>query len=244
MINGGQKKVLGSNNPNSALLPFSSKNGYLCANAQITRGITSTPPTLKNCFDRFPNIKATADALGVTLGGIWTGPGTGPTNTYLYNKGITNGIDLLLQNNSQECIEVIKQNLGKDWLGCLWGSPESPFSCTCPDIGPKFDAYVKLRQNVATFWNTPTSAPVKRAEFLDALQFGPKVELTTAGDFAFKVGMVVAVNATGVSKNPGKEQSSVVNGKYWISGIKHVITNSGTHESRLLLTQFAVDSQY
>jgi hypothetical protein len=245
MINGGQKKVLGSNNPNAALLPFNSKDGYLCANAQITRGITSAPPTLQNCFDRFPNIKNTANALGVTLGKIWTGPGTSPTGGYLYSIGLTHGIDVLLENSSDECIEVATSStLGKDWLGCLWGSPEAPFSCTCPDYGPKFEAYLKLRQNVASFWYTKKDTPVKRQEFMDAIQFGPKVEITVSGDFKFKVGTVVYINVTGISKNPDQQNVSAVNGKYWIVGIKHVITNSGTHESKLLLTQMAQDSPY
>jgi len=246
MINGGQKKTLGSNNPNPALLPFASKESYMCANAQITRGVTSTPPTLSNCFDRFPKIKSTAESLGVTLGSIWTGPGTSATSGYLYKTlGIANGIDVLLQNNSDECIQVATNTaLGKDWLGCLWGSPEAPFSCICPDYGPKFEAYLKLRQNVASFWYTKKDTPVKRQEFMDALQYGPKVEITTSGDFKFKVGSVVYINATGLSKNPQEQSVSVVNGKYWIVGIKHVITNSGTHESRLLLTQMAQDSPY
>jgi hypothetical protein len=245
MLNSGEKKVLGSNNPNPAMLPFASKDSYMCANSQITRGITSAPLTLSSCFNRFPNIQAVANALGVTLGGIWTGPGTSAKQSQLTNLGITNGIDLLLKDNSDECIQVASSGtLGKDWLGCLWGSPEASFSCICPDYGPKYEAYLKLRQNVATFWYTKKDTPVKRQEFLDAIQYGPKVEVTLPGDFAFKVGSVVYVNGTGTSKNPNVAPTSDINNKYWIVGVKHVITNSGTHESRLLLTQLATDSPY
>jgi len=242
-MNGGQIKIIGSNNTSEALLPYSSKDFYACANAQITQGLTAPSPTLDDCFARFPGIKAIAGSLGVTTGTLWSGPGTAGSGTYVSSAGIT--LTDVYLTSSNECLGVVNSpTLGKDWLGCLWASPEASFSCTCPDIGPKFEAYLKLRQNVASFWNTPIDAPVRRAEFLDALQYGPKVEITTSGDFAYKLGMVVYVNVTGVSKNPGKEPKSVVNGKYWISGIKHVITNSGTHESRLMLTQFAIDSPY
>jgi len=242
MINGGQKKVLGSNNLNEALMPFSSKEEYTCANAQITRGFTSSPPTLQNCFDRFPSIKATAAALGVSSGNIWAGPGTGTGGNVVGQPKL---VDVFLSNSSNECIEVAKSTvLGADWLGCLWGTPEASFSCTCPEYGPKYEAYIKLRQNVATFWNTNNDTPVKRQEFIDSVQFGPKVEFTTSGDFKYKVGSVVAINVTGISKNPKNQAFSIVNGKYWIVAIKHVITNSGTHESRLTLTQLATDSPY
>jgi hypothetical protein len=249
MVNGGQIKIIGSNNPSAALIPFSSKDSYSCANAQITKGITSPPSSLTNCFNRFPSIKNIADAIGVSSGNFWIGPGhsglNGACGGYFTTTSGVTLIDAYLENPSNECISVANTpELGRDWLGCLWGSPEASFSCICPEVGPKFDAYLKLRQNVATFWNTLKSTPVARQEFLDALQFGTKVEITTAGDFSYKVGTVVYINVTGVSKNPNKETFSVLNGKYWISGIKHVITNSGTHESRLLLTQFAIDSPY
>lgn len=242
MIRIGQIKTLGSNSPNSSLLPFLSQDSYPCANAQITKGFTAPPPTLQNCFNRFPNIKSVADAIGFSFGTMWLGPGTGGAEP---PKNTVQPMDVLLENPSDECVEVMNSSdFGKDWLGCLWGSPEASFSCICPDYGPKFEAYMKLRQNVATFWNTRKDTPVKRQEFLDSLQFGPKVEITVPGDFDFKLGSVVYLNASGVSKNPTKEAPSKLNDKYWIVGIKHVVTNSGTHESRLLLTRFATDSAY
>jgi hypothetical protein len=253
MTDSGQKKVIGSNNPNAALLPFSSRDSYLCANAQITKGVTSAPTTLKNCFDRFPFIEQAAKDLGITLGSLWTGytlggsypvPPVLPSTTDL--TGLTGPFDLLLDNPSDECIEVSKYDgLGKDWLGCLWGSPEAPFSCICPEFGKKFPSYMKLRQNVATFWNTKKDTPVKRQEFLDAIQYGRKVEITTSGDFSYSLGDVVEINVTGIEKIPDSSQGSLtsdLNGKYWVVGVKHVLTNSGNHESRLLLTQMAINT--
>lgn len=241
-MDSGQIKVWGTNNSKAAIFPFNSKDSYACANAAITKGLTSSPPSLENCFDRFPFIKQTAEALGVTLGSLWTGPygasGGGASGaTYL--------LDVYFDKPSNECIEVATSpNLGKDWLGCLWGSPGAPFSCICPEYGPKFDSYLKLRQNVATFWYTNSSTPVKRQEFLDALQFGPKLEIVTSGDFKYQLGTVAFINVNGISKNPNKQTFSTINGYYWIVGIKHVITNSGTHETRLMLSQMAVDSPY
>ena len=73
-------------------------------------------------------------------------PSSLPSDTTL--AGLCGPFDVLLDNPSDECISVATdKNLGKDWLGCLWGSPESSFSCICPEYGTKFPSYLKLRQN-------------------------------------------------------------------------------------------------
>ena len=241
-----QRIVWGTDESYGAHLPFNSKDAYQCANYQITRGLTSSPPSLQNCFERFPNIKMMAEHLGFTgSGSYWSGPGTGGYTGSL--GGSTYPVDVYLENPSDECMGVYKStDLGKDWLGCLWGSPDASFSCICPDYGPKFEAYVKLRQNIATFWATPKDYPVKRQEFVDEFQFGRKVQITIAGDFSLKVGMVIYLDPTGLTKNPQLQYTtgSVEKGKYWIIGVKHMITNSGSHETGLILTQMAESSQY
>jgi len=265
-MNGGQRKVVGSNNIRQAILPFNSQNEYVCSNADITRGMTTPPLTVSECFARFPFISSIASMLGLTSGynipgisgttfySFWTGPGTGFTGPALElgtfvgkDSGIT-GIsggpkDLYLHDASDECKEIYESSgangLGTGWLGCVWGAPEAPFSCICPEIQPNYEAYLKLRLNVATFWNTPKETPVRRREFIDELKYGTKIEIVIPGDFSIKLGDVAEISIDGASGYPYESGSSYLNGKYWIVGIKHVITNSGTHETCLILTNLA-----
>lgn len=243
----GQKKVWSSNNSSDSFLPISSREGYACANASITKGVTSAPMSIQQCFERFPYIATMADALGVTLTktigsekiyNTWTGPGTGPDfDPNLVSKPI----DLNLPKVANECDNIDIQ-LGNDWLGCLWGSPEASFSCICPYIGDKYEAYLKHRLTVATFWNTPKYAPVQRKEFLDEMAYGRQITINISGDFSVSLGDVVEINVTAASGYPYGSYPSNLNGKYWVVEIKHVVNSGGTHETRLKLAQPAVSS--
>lgn len=230
-----------SNYTQDALYPLASRQSYICANAFITRGVCSAPATLDECFNNFAGIRGLATELGF-LGAcgacgyvysLWTGP-TGSVSSI--NTG--EPFDVYLDESAAECKKVYEgYGLGKDWLGCLWATPDAPFSCTCPDIGEKYAAYIKLRLNVATFWNTPKNTPVKRAEFLDTIKYSSKVDVTVAGDFSLKIGQVVQFRGDGASGYPYSSRQSILNGYYYIVGIKHVITNSGGHETALSLTK-------
>lgn len=237
-----------SNFTQDALYPVASRQSYICANAVITRGICSAPSTLDECFSTYSGIKGLAIDLGFlksfgSCGGsgatqyvydLWTGPTApsfNPLNTF-------QPLDVYLDESSTECDKVNSDsNLGPEWLGCLWGTPDAQFSCTCPDIGPKYAAYLKLRLNVATFWNTPKITPIKRAEFLDSIKYSSKVDVTVAGDFTLKIGQVVQIKADGASGYPFSSSASSLNGYYYIIGVKHMITNTGGHETALSLTQ-------
>lgn len=243
-----QIKTYGTNYSQEALYSVTSKGEYLCANAQLTRGGTGIPKTLNECFDRFSGVKD----IAISLGFLGLSGGCGPGNCgacYVYTlwTGATapppgppvfQNLDLYFNQSSPECVNVARSSdLGLQWIGCLWGVPEAPYSCSCPDIGPLFHAYAKLRLNVATFWNTPKNTPVKRAEFLDAIKYGKKANITVAGDFKLKIGQVVQLNANAVSGFPYSSTNSILNGLYYIIGVKHVVTNSGGHETALALTQ-------
>lgn len=250
--------TFGGNETKRALYGFNSRDVYKCANTSLTRGLTYEPITLKDCFDRFPSIRSIAQNIGFITGicgstGLGSPSGSStPTGGFTYEYDLWTGstslksatlpaenfkpIHIYLDEPSKEC-SYIHQELGTAWLGCLWGTPAIPFSCTCPNIGSKFYAFLKLRLNVATFWNTPKDAPIKRAEFLDALNYGRKLNVTIAGDFDIKIGQVVEIMVTGASGYPYQEEASVVNGLYYIIGIKHVITNSGGYEMAISLTQ-------
>lgn len=239
-----QIKTIGSNYAQESVLPITSRDYYVCANSSITRGVTSTPISLDECFTKFPSVQNIAYKLGF----LGTGPNgfvysliTGATapQTNLTNSS-TAYVDLLLDNPSGECSRVQSSSFfGNDWLGCLWGTPNAPFSCVCPEIRPKFEAYLKLRLNVATFWSTPKNTPCNRAEFLDAFKYGKKATITVAGDFNLKLGQVINLVVNAASGYPYYDSESELNGLYYIIGIKHVVTNSGTHETALSLSQIA-----
>lgn len=226
--------TIGATETNHARTTLSSKDSYGCANAQITRGFTAAPYTLQECFDKFPNVKEIAESMGVTPGGYWVGPKslTGPSGSTGFKY-----YDLLTGITSQECEKIAGNSygLGTAWMGCLWGSPMASFSCTCPDIGSQFLDYLKLRLNVATFWNTTISTPAERNEFLDVLQNGEKISITTVGDFTIKPGMVVELKVDNMSAYPEYPVESILTKKYYVLSVRHNITNSGVQETTLVL---------
>lgn len=229
-----------------------SKGAYTCANSSVTRGITPAPSTFQECFEKFPSVQKIAQGLGF-ITGVCGGGGCGPIK-YQFQSAVKEAstpdlsieqefrpLDIYFEEPSQECLKIVNTDgLGSSWLGCLWGTPSAPFSCTCPDLGPNFANYLRLRLNVATFWNTPKNVPVKRAEFLDAIKYGPKATITVPGDFNLKIGQVVELSLNGISGFPYGSARSILNGNYYIVGVKHVVTNTGTHETALTLTQIPV----
>jgi hypothetical protein len=241
---GRQIKTYGTNYSQEAFFSPTSRDVYDCANAYINRGACAGPVSLDDCFTKFPDIKKTAEMLGFidpdldpeSTGfcfgyTLWTGP----TAATFDNDHEIQSIDSFFDSPTKECVEI-RDKLGEEWLGCLWGTPDASFSCTCPNIGEKFEAYLKLRLNVATFWGTPKTIPVKRAEFLDSIKYGQKADLTLAGDFNLKIGQVVYLKVDGSSGYPYQNSSSLLNGYYYIIGIKHVITIN-THETAVSISK-------
>lgn len=239
--------TVGASEVQIANTTLSSKHSYTCANAQITRGFTHAPYTIGECLERFPNIKTIANSIGVCAGNYWRAPkklsGMSGSPSAFY--------DLLTGITSDECDKIkgmtfmnglgeIEQPLGTAWMGCLWGSPMSSFSCTCPDVNERFADYLKLRLNDATFWYTPAETPVKRAEFTDLLQHGEKLELTVAGDFNLRPGRVVELYINNMSAYPIDVGTSILSKKYYVLSVKHIISNSGVHET--FMTVSSIDS--
>lgn len=242
--------TVGATEINLANNPLSSKHSYMCANREITRGVTKAPYTIQECYIRFPNIRMMGEAMGVCAG-VYNDNVYKPSN-YWYGPtgsiaGLTGFYDLLLGVTSSECEKVLGMTyanylgieypaLGKDWLGCLWGSPMASFSCTCPEIGKRFEDYLKLRLNVATFWNTPVVAPPQRQEFLDSIQYGERIFIVIAGDLNIRPGYIVNLKVDNMSamsrQDPGE---SVLTKDYYVLSVKHDIQNSGVHETLLEL---------
>lgn len=222
-----QLKTIGASKVSYALNPLSSKAEYTCANAYLTRGVTHQPSTLSECFTRFPNVAGIATQLGVSST-PWTGPKPpGPS---------ARNFDTLLGITSEECEKVAAtvNGLGSNWLGCLWGSPMAPFSCSCPDIGSNYLNYLKLRLSVATFWNTPTTVPPKRNEFLDCLEYSKKVTITVSGNFDIRPGNVIQLRVNSMAAYPVLSgTTSLLSDRYYVLAVKHTITNGGVHETNV-----------
>jgi hypothetical protein len=240
MAGSNQIKVYPYTLDKKSVTPLGSRDAYECANALITRGVTSSPTSLESCFDSFPTIKNMAETLGLTgTKGLWVGPP--PLDPKKVKVG--DMVDLLSGVTSFEC-NHIKSSLGSDWLGCLWGSPQGPFSCTCPEVGSKFKAYLKHRLNVATFWKTPKSVPVFRQSFLDYIKYQTKVEITVGGDFNAHPGMIVELKVESFkTKAPFTVEESVFSGLYIIVAVRHIINNGGTHETSLTLSYIPTGSE-
>ena len=240
MADAGQIKVIGTSTVKRPLYPLVSKDSYVCANTQIVKGFTSAPDSLEYCLQSFPGIKKIAQIIGITRSSdLWTGISGSTyyqdkTNDIYLGTGYTAGGAF----GPSEMELVLKDTiLGKDWLGCYWPAPEAPFSTNCPDINDKYEGYLKLRLNVATFWNTPKETPVKRREFLDSLKYARKSNIVIAGDFNIKVGDVIYVKIDNLSGYPYSTGPSVLSDYYWVLGVKNTITNSGTHETMLKISQ-------
>lgn len=221
-----QIKTIGATKTSLAMNTVSSKETYDCANAQITRGLTGQPSTLAECKDNYPNIAEIASALGVCMSSPLVLPPIPNSLPTIHDTLLGNDVDL------KECIEIQKR-LGTDWLGCLWGSPMADFSCTCPDVGENFDKYLKLRLNVATFWNTPIETPAKRSEFLDAIKFGNKTTIVVGGTFLVKPGDVIEIKADNIAAYQ-YSGSSFLSKKYYVISVKNMVSSAGVHETAIV----------
>jgi hypothetical protein len=224
-----QIKTVGATQIFNAFATVSSKESYDCANAKITRGLTLPPSTLAQCAEQYPKIKEIADDLGVDMDEPWTGPSVPQSLPEIHDTLL--GYDT----NLTECNEI-KSKLGNDWLGCLWGSPMADFSCTCPEVGDKFANYLKLRLNVATFWNTPIETPAKRAEFLDSIKFAPKTTIVVPGTFDVGPGDVIEIKADNASAYPSSITRSFLSKYYYVVSVKNTVTNTGHHETGIVAT--------
>lgn len=209
---------------------LNSREIYECANADITRGFTAAPSSLEECLVRFPQIQTIWKEFGVGHDTFYGATFSGPAGGIGVIKDLYTGI------TSEEC-KQINSLLGPEWLGCLWGSPMAPFSCSCPYIGEKFEAYLKLRLNVASFWKTPVKVPVERKAFLDELKYNTKVELTVAGDFKLTPGSIIEILVDHPTRYANDTaEKSLFSGLYMVLSVKHVFTNGGTHETALTAT--------
>lgn len=212
---------------NVAQFPGGSRPSYDCANPFITRGVTTAPSTYSECINN-PLFGTSVQSIVTAIGGLpsWQGPPaiTGEPETI---NSTTIGEE------SPECA-LIETELGAEWKGCFWSASDSVLSCDCPDIGEKYPDYLKLRLNVASFWNTPAETPILRKRFLDSVTYGPQITFVVAGDFSIKPGNVVEVYADSISGYSTNITDSSVSKKYYVVSVKNTVTNSGVHETAIV----------
>jgi len=219
-----QIKTLSATKIQTTQFPGGSRRVYECANPYITRGVTSQPNTYTECVENSIYGSRIADIV-TNLGGFpsWAGP------TAI--SGIPSTINSTTIGEVSPQCDSIGSLLGNDWKGCYWSASDSIFSCDCPEIGENYLNYLKLRLNVATFWNTPRETPLLRRQFLDYIEYSPQITITVAGDFSLKPGQLFRVYADSISGYDTNILKSIISTVYYVVSVKHTILNSGVHET-------------
>jgi len=227
----------------------SNRDDYICAHKDITTGKREAPISLEDCFDKYPEIKEIAMALGVGI--TYSFPasfGISGSSSGLKTCGLsgscglgtagTGGFLFSFNDPDRECIKI-EELLGTAWMGCFWPDPMANFSCNCPVYGDMYENYLKYRLSSATFWATPIETPVLRQQFIESVK--DLVEITVTGNFAQRPGDIVylkADNLTGlVGENDNLPLESIKTGYYYILKAKNVIKNDAGHTTVLSLSK-------
>jgi hypothetical protein len=131
----------------------------------------------------------------------------------------------------KECT-LILENLGPDYLGCVWSDPANPCSCNCPEVGKKFVDYLEYTRTYATFWDTPRKTPLNRKALMS--QFGAQtIVIQVPPTSKVKIGDIVKIKQDiTVAGVPIQEKNlhgrwlvtEIVNGFYKDSNQKMKIT--------------------
>ena len=133
----------------------------------------------------------------------------------------------------KEC-DLIKDNLGEEYLGCVWSDPNNPCSCNCPEIGTKFKKYLEYSRTYATFWETPRNTPLLRNSQMEQL-FSQKIAILVPSTSKVKVGDIVEL----IQPNPVSEEfftkQKNLYGKWLVLQINHTFTKNVTQGLNLTL---------
>lgn len=220
-----QIKTISATKVQTTDLPGGVRGSYECANPFILKGLTGQPHGYQQCIAESLYGSVVLDIVN-KLGDFnpWDGPNPAGNAT---TESVYTDI------RSPETVSV-EDLLGSEYTGCYWPAPDSAFSCNCPGIGEKYLDYLKLRLNVATFWNTRPEAPILRKKFLDSINYGQKVTFTIAGDFTIRPGSIVELYADAISGYSTSIVNSFLNKKYYVISVKNTVTNSGVHETTIV----------
>lgn len=234
----------------------SNRESYVCANTDVVTGKQEAPNSLKECYEKYPELKKIAEKLGV--GTTYTIPPSFGISGYtggvilcgmsgMSGFGVpgTGGHLLAFDNPDRECLKI-EQLLGTAWMGCFWPDPLANFSCNCPLYGDMFENFLKYRLSSATFWGTPLQTPIKRQQFVESIK--DLVEITVTGDLSQRPGDIVylkADNLTGlVDESTNLPVQSIKSGYYYVIRAKNIIKNDGGHTTILSLSKFLAGRFY
>lgn len=146
-------------------------------------------------------------------------------------------LEELLQ-NSKYCT-LIEESLGPEYLGCDWEDLDSPLSCSCPKIGPKYKDFKKYSRTYSTFWNTPKDQPLLRNAQMTLLT-AQKAEAVVQGDFSIRPGAIITVEVSQEDLR-GNSELKGSSGKWLVAEISHTISGTNAHSMILTLVR---DSLY
>ena len=141
-----------------------------------------------------------------------------------------------LYNEIREC-DLIEENLGKDYLGCIWSDPNNPCSCNCPEIGKKFAEYLKYTRTYATFWGTPNHVPLHRMSLMNQLS-SQQMSITVAATDTVKIGDIIRI----YHENPQTptlylNKEKVLSGKWMVIGMNYKFLKETVQYLELVLTR-------
>ncbi len=126
-----------------------------------------------------------------------------------------------VENSIKEC-DLIKEQLGEEWLGCLWNKLDHPSSCNCPCVGEKFKDYLKYNRTYSTYWDTSPKQPLWREAQL-ALLNSQSATMMIHGDFTLRPGELIYILDTVHSSKDNKIQLKRHGGRWMVVNIDHLI---------------------
>ena len=127
-----------------------------------------------------------------------------------------------MEQEIKECA-LIEQELGEEWLGCVWSDPDNTASCNCPEIGDKFMDYLEYSRTYATFWSTPKKTPLLRNVQMNLLYSQTAVIIVNRND-KIKIGSLVFLEDLNPTNSPieFKNKYKRFYGKWLVTSIVNV----------------------
>lgn len=133
----------------------------------------------------------------------------------------------------KEC-ELIKKNLGEQYLGCIWSDPSNPCSCNCPEVGEKFVDYLKYTRTYATFWDTPRATPLIRKALMTQLA-SQQISVQIPATSKVKIGNIIQINHYAGINLSFERQEKNLHGKWLVAEIVNSFYKDANQSMRMTL---------
>jgi len=154
-------------------------------------------------------------------------------NGSIAKKPTDDDLQTILQ-ETREC-ELISDELGESWLGCLYSNLDDSISCNCPCRGDNFSKYVEYTRTWSTYWDTPLNTPlIRNAQMLQLSS--QKCAIVVNGDFSVQPGDIIRLNIPLVTEG-AERQTTRTSGKWLVSAIAHTFSTQQTHRMILSLVR-------